>query len=155
MLFDGQKTSFSKINLRLQKKTFRYATETNRLIVRLDKLLDQLPGVASVVINKVWWKNVHWECVKFYHTLDLAWQLTTSACFEGEASKRREQERQVVPWIDEDLVKLCPSCARSFNIARRKHHCRYLNFTIKIEEWSALCKFGLEFTKFIKKKLKT
>ena len=25
---------------------------------------------------------------------------------------------------DESLVKLCPSCARTFNIARRKHHCR-------------------------------
>jgi len=91
-VFPGQETSqlssqshineFKKIR---SSRVDRYATETNRLIVRLDKLLDQLPG---------------------------------------EASKRREQERQVVPWIDEDLVKLCPSCARSFNIARRKHHCR-------------------------------
>ena len=64
---------------------FRYATETNRLIVRLDKLLANLPS---------------------------------------EAGKRREHEKAVVAWIDEDLVKLCPSCARAFNIARRKHHCR-------------------------------
>ena len=63
----------------------RFATETNRLIVRLDRLLENMPG---------------------------------------EAGKRREHERNIVPWIDEDLVKLCPSCARGFNIARRKHHCR-------------------------------
>lgn len=63
----------------------RYATETNRLIVRLDKLLTNIPG---------------------------------------EAAKRRDHEVEVVPWIDEDLVKLCPTCAKGFNIARRKHHCR-------------------------------
>ena len=63
----------------------RFATETNRLIVRLDRLLENMPG---------------------------------------EAGKRREHERNIVTWIDEDLVKLCPTCARSFNIARRKHHCR-------------------------------
>ena len=38
--------------------------------------------------------------------------------------KRRSHEQSVVPWLPEDTVKLCPSCARSFNIARRKHHCR-------------------------------
>ena len=63
----------------------RYATETNRLVVRLDKLLRDMPA---------------------------------------EPAKRREHERGVVAWIDEDLVKLCPSCARSFNPVRRKHHCR-------------------------------
>jgi len=63
----------------------RYATETNRLIVRLDKLLENMPS---------------------------------------DASKRRDHEKHVVPWIDEDLVKLCPTCAKGFNIARRKHHCR-------------------------------
>jgi len=63
----------------------RYATETNRLVVRLDKLLRDMPG---------------------------------------EPARRREHERGVVAWIDEDLVKLCPSCARSFNPVRRKHHCR-------------------------------
>lgn len=63
----------------------RYATETNRLVVRLDKLLRDMPG-------------------------DLA--------------KRREHEKDVVEWIDSDLVKLCPTCAKSFNPLRRKHHCR-------------------------------
>lgn len=33
-------------------------------------------------------------------------------------------ERTIVPWIDEKDVKLCPTCAKSFHVARRKHHCR-------------------------------
>ncbi|XP_058445078.1 rabenosyn-5 [Malaya genurostris] len=63
----------------------RYASETNKLIIRLDKLLDGLPS-------------------------DL------------DARKRHEQSK--VPWIDGKLVKLCPSCAKSFGLTRRQHHCR-------------------------------
>jgi hypothetical protein len=29
-----------------------------------------------------------------------------------------------VPWIDDRVVKLCPTCAKNFHVARRKHHCR-------------------------------
>jgi len=78
----GHFAEFKKIR---SSRVDRYATETNRLIVRLDKLLENMPS---------------------------------------EANRRREHEKHVVPWIDEDLVKLCPTCARGFNIARRKHHCR-------------------------------
>lgn len=63
----------------------RYASETNKLIIRLDKLLDGLPN-------------------------------------DPDARKRHEQSK--VPWIDGKLVKLCPSCARSFGLTRRQHHCR-------------------------------
>ncbi|XP_058835723.1 rabenosyn-5 [Topomyia yanbarensis] len=63
----------------------RYASETNKLIIRLDKLLDGLPS-------------------------------------EMDARKRHEQSK--VPWIDGKLVKLCPSCAKSFGLTRRQHHCR-------------------------------
>ncbi|CAK9800806.1 Rbsn [Anthophora quadrimaculata] len=63
----------------------RYSTETNKLLIRLDKLLNNLP--ADPVDRKV-------------------------------------HERTIVPWIDEKDVKLCPSCAKSFHVARRKHHCR-------------------------------
>ena len=50
-----------------------------------------------------------------------------SSTYRGVPSdplKRRSHEQSVVPWLPEDTVKLCPSCAKSFNIARRKHHCR-------------------------------
>ena len=33
-------------------------------------------------------------------------------------------EQAIVPWIDDRDVKLCPTCAKNFHIARRKHHCR-------------------------------
>ncbi|KFB42500.1 hypothetical protein ZHAS_00010245 [Anopheles sinensis] len=63
----------------------RYASETNKLIIRLDKLLDGCPT-------------------------------------DPDGKKRHEQSK--VPWIDGKLVKLCPSCAKSFGITRRQHHCR-------------------------------
>jgi len=42
----------------------------------------------------------------------------------SDPSGRRAHERRVVPWLDEELVKLCPQCGKSFNLKRRKHHCR-------------------------------
>lgn len=33
-------------------------------------------------------------------------------------------DRSVVEWTSDDLVKLCPYCAKAFTIARRRHHCR-------------------------------
>ncbi|KAJ0180740.1 hypothetical protein K1T71_004144 [Dendrolimus kikuchii] len=63
----------------------RYATETNKLLIRLDKLVCNMP-------------NDH--------------------------SQRKQHEQEVVPWLDGSSVKLCPNCARTFNLTRRKHHCR-------------------------------
>ncbi|XP_076231174.1 rabenosyn-5 [Calliopsis andreniformis] len=63
----------------------RYSTETNKLLIRLDKLLNNLPT---------------------------------------DPVDRKVHERAIVPWIDEKDVKLCPTCAKSFHVARRKHHCR-------------------------------
>ncbi|CAH4037166.1 rabenosyn-5 [Pieris brassicae] len=63
----------------------RYATETNKLLIRLDKLVCNMPN---------------------------------------EASQRKQHEQEVVPWLDGSSVKLCPNCAKSFNLTRRKHHCR-------------------------------
>ncbi|XP_044744832.1 rabenosyn-5 [Coccinella septempunctata] len=56
--------------------------ETNKLIIRLDKLL-RLDG-----------------------------------------TDRKQQEQILVAWLDGATVNRCPSCAASFNIARRQHHCR-------------------------------
>ena len=35
-----------------------------------------------------------------------------------EPIKRRAHEQAVVPWVPEDVVKLCPNCAKSFNLTR-------------------------------------
>ncbi|XP_063378369.1 rabenosyn-5 [Cydia fagiglandana] len=63
----------------------RYATETNKLLIRLDKLVGNMPT---------------------------------------EPNQRRQHEQEVVPWLDGSSVKLCPNCAKAFNLTRRKHHCR-------------------------------
>ncbi|XP_068629871.1 rabenosyn-5 [Battus philenor] len=63
----------------------RYATETNKLLIRLDKLICNMPT---------------------------------------EPNQRKTHEQEVVPWLDGTSVKLCPNCAKSFSLTRRKHHCR-------------------------------
>jgi hypothetical protein len=68
-----------------RKKRLDRNKSTNQLLIRLERLLRNLPS---------------------------------------DPLKRRLHEQSVVPWLPEEMVKLCPSCAKSFNIARRKHHCR-------------------------------
>nr|CAH7759468.1 unnamed protein product [Callosobruchus chinensis] len=63
---------------RLEHRT----TETNKLIIRLDRLL-QLDG-----------------------------------------SDRKQHEQELVAWLDGTAVTRCPSCASSFNLVVRQHHCR-------------------------------
>ncbi|KAL3287243.1 hypothetical protein HHI36_001719 [Cryptolaemus montrouzieri] len=41
-----------------------------------------------------------------------------------DGTARKQQEQFLVAWIDGTTVSRCPSCASSFNIARRQHHCR-------------------------------
>lgn len=62
-------------------------TETNKLVLRLDKLIN--PEGAT----------------------------TSKQSF-------KELDKSLVDWTSDDLVKLCPYCAKQFNFARRKHHCR-------------------------------
>lgn len=68
-------------NIRRERLEHR-TTETNKLIIRLDRLL------------------------RYYGT------------------DRKQHEQELVAWIDGTNVKRCPSCAASFNITRRQHHCR-------------------------------
>ncbi|XP_055389688.1 rabenosyn-5 [Condylostylus longicornis] len=63
----------------------RYANETNKLIIRLNKLLKDRPS---------------------------------------DPIQQKLHDQKTVPWIEGASVKLCPSCAKSFHIARRQHHCR-------------------------------
>lgn len=62
-----------------------FVAETNKLLIRLDKLLKDLPN---------------------------------------DPVKRKAHERSIVMWAEDKDVPLCPFCARSFNLARRRHHCR-------------------------------
>ena len=67
------------------KRADMLAMDTNKLIIRLEKLLTNLPH---------------------------------------DPVKRRAHEQAIVTWLPEEAVKLCPNCAKSFNLTRRKHHCR-------------------------------
>lgn len=82
----GVITSYTKYFKEIRNTRMeRYSTETNKLLIRLDKLLNNLPS---------------------------------------DPVDRKVHERTIVPWVDEKDVKLCPTCAKSFHVARRKHHCR-------------------------------
>lgn len=41
-----------------------------------------------------------------------------------DSVQQKQHEQTLVPWLDGSSVKLCPNCAKKFNIARRQHHCR-------------------------------
>ncbi|KAI1278741.1 Rabenosyn-5 [Halotydeus destructor] len=63
----------------------RYVIETNKLLIRLDKLITDAPA---------------------------------------DVNKRKLHEKNIVSWVSDADVKLCPSCAKTFNLGRRRHHCR-------------------------------
>ncbi|CAF2387201.1 unnamed protein product [Rotaria sp. Silwood2] len=48
----------------------------------------------------------------------------------ANTKERRKYEQEIVEWIDDSKVSLCPSCAKSFSLSRRKHHCRLDGFVI-------------------------
>ena len=71
-----------------QIRVERFVLETNKSLIRLEKLLRDYP-------------------------------------FDKDANERRLYEQSIVPWVDENLVFLCPNCAIKFNIiTKKKHHCR-------------------------------
>lgn len=97
-----RRSHFAEFKKIRSSRVDRYATETNRLIIRLDKMLDNIPS---------------------------------------DPVRRRDHEQTIVQWVEEDLVKLCPTCARGFNLARRKHHCRLCGSVMckecsRFVEWS-------------------
>lgn len=43
---------------------------------------------------------------------------------ENNEKKRKELEKKVVPWKPDKEVPFCRWCSKSFNVRRRRHHCR-------------------------------
>ena len=66
-------------------------------------------------------KNVEVRTNETFDTVDLRHDMRL--CFE-------EYEQEIVEWVDESKVSLCPSCAKSFGLYRRKHHCRLDGFVM-------------------------
>lgn len=62
-----------------------------------------------------------------------------------EQGGRPELDKSIVEWTSDELVKLCPYCAKSFTFARRRHHCRacgaiLCNNCSKFLAYKAACK---------------
>lgn len=52
-------------------------------------------------------------------------KLERVTAIEAPADEQKKLlEKQVVQWVNDSDVRLCPSCAKSFNLTRRRHHCR-------------------------------
>ncbi|XP_004348891.1 hypothetical protein CAOG_02141 [Capsaspora owczarzaki ATCC 30864] len=75
---------------------------TNQRLNRLDKLLSQLEKARSTATGKI--------------------MLTPTA--------RKAAERAVVDWEDDSKVSVCRTCARSFGLRNRRHHCRLCGFVV-------------------------
>uniref|UniRef100_A0A8R1DYE5 FYVE-type domain-containing protein n=1 Tax=Caenorhabditis japonica TaxID=281687 RepID=A0A8R1DYE5_CAEJA len=43
---------------------------------------------------------------------------------DNDPVKRKEFEREIVPWLDDAEAVCCPLCALRFGLTRRRHHCR-------------------------------
>lgn len=89
---------------RRKKNNENICEETNKLVLRLDKLINS-----------------------------------------DDSNKKSDLDKSLVEWTSDDLVKLCPYCAKSFTFARRRHHCRVCgailcNSCSKFLDYSAACK---------------
>lgn len=86
-----------------RKHNDNICSETNKLVLRLDKLINSGDG------------------------------------------QKPDLDKSIIEWTSDDLVQLCPYCAKSFTFARRRHHCRVCgailcNSCSKFLEYKAACK---------------
>lgn len=103
----------------------RYASEANKLKIRLSKLvqgLEKFPGLLAkspggrkftiLFTNRyiLYLLNVYERSIFLFSVQDsVEW---------------KSHEKSVVAWLDEKPVTRCPDCTQNFNILKRKHHCR-------------------------------
>ncbi|RDD45999.1 Rabenosyn-5 [Trichoplax sp. H2] len=71
----------------------------------------------------------------FMETNKLVFRLEKLLKSLNEVSKvnplyRKAAEKKVVPWTQDDDVSACQCCGKSFNITRRRHHCRLCGVVI-------------------------
>eukprot|EP01137_Pigoraptor_chileana_P028846 Opistho-2@13246 len=90
-----------------EEKNGRDDVETNKLIIRLEKLLDGGSGGGSTSAEEARGRS--------------ASVMSISGVPKGS---RREYEKAVVAWKDDSSVRACPECGSSFGLLNRRHHCR-------------------------------
>lgn len=74
------------------------------------QMRDQTVGRYVIQVNKL------------LTTLDKLITFDSNKIFDE--AKRDNHFKKIVPWVQDEDVKLCPNCAKIFNILHRKHHCR-------------------------------
>ncbi|XP_006819477.1 rabenosyn-5-like, partial [Saccoglossus kowalevskii] len=85
-----------------------FVVETNKLLIRLEKLLSYESSVMDPMK-----KNMFEKLEKLLDSQSL-----------DPTNKRKAFEKSIVPWAPDEDVKYCPTCGDKFSLAKRKHHCR-------------------------------
>lgn len=98
-----------------KKHNDNICSETNKLVLRLDMLINPTDQEQKIPAGS------------------------------SGSAKKIDLDKSVVEWTLDDLVKLCPYCAKSFTFARRRHHCRICgsilcNSCSKFLEYKSACK---------------
>lgn len=88
----------------------------------------QVQTIGVTRSHMEYFSNTRMDRVDWYETemskvLKKLQKLTTLDTPANEEQKRI-MEKQVVCWVADQDVPLCPTCGRSFNFTRRRHHCR-------------------------------
>ena len=73
-------------------------------------------------LKQVRHSRAHWYREQTDKLLERLAKLTSIDAPADEQKKLLE--KQVVVWVNDGDVRLCPGCAKSFNLTRRRHHCR-------------------------------
>lgn len=90
----------------------------------LSQSLPQDPGQSRS--HREYFKNIRRERLdhRTSETNKLIIRLDRLLTLWDYGSERKQHEQELVTWLDGTTVTRCPSCAASFNLARRQHHCR-------------------------------
>lgn len=78
-----------------------------------------MESFSNIRMNRVEWYES--QMSKLIQRLQ---KLTTLESDATTEEQKRVMEKQVVSWVADQDVPLCPTCGRSFNFTRRRHHCR-------------------------------
>lgn len=88
----------------------------------LDQSYPQEPGPYTSYTN--YFKDIRRERLDHRTTETNKIIIRLDRLLRTFGNDRKQQEQELVDWLDGSSVTRCPSCAASFNIARRQHHCR-------------------------------
>ncbi|CAG0889120.1 unnamed protein product [Cyprideis torosa] len=105
-----------------KRETDHLASETNKLLIRLSRLL-QCKEEKDLTTSSPFPSPSKLKMT----TAQIPSKL--KARIQG-SSTTKEEDQMIVPWVEAKDVPLCPQCGLTFSIVRRKHHCRLCGFVL-------------------------